>query len=183
MKLNVFNYLTVFAVALCLSSFTTNCQAQSSTVQEKPAAKSETETASATQEETGSQTANEQAAEGSAAKQDSTTEGSATKEESAEGSETKDTEEAAPEPIAINIDSGRVLMSATGTWKKVTPRSRIVQYEIKVPMQGDDERDGRLTIMGAGGSVKPISLVGKASLKNSKNQKPKKKPSLAKKFT
>ena len=56
-------------------------------------------------------------------------------------------------PIVVEVRDGNIRFKASGTWKKVKPRSRIVEFEIKVPKVEGDKNDGRLTIMGAGGSI------------------------------
>jgi hypothetical protein len=57
----------------------------------------------------------------------------------------------------VEVAEGDALVfKAPGSWKKVKPRSFIVEYEIAVPKsdgEADDAKDGRLTIMGARGSV------------------------------
>ena len=53
-------------------------------------------------------------------------------------------------------EGGALMFNAPDAWKKVKPRSFVVEYEIAVPKsegEADDAQDGRLTIMGAGGSV------------------------------
>ncbi|MEL7500258.1 MAG: hypothetical protein AAFN77_21865 [Planctomycetota bacterium] len=56
-------------------------------------------------------------------------------------------------PFDVEIRDGRIVFSASGKWEKVKPRSRIVEFEIKVPKEKGDTKDGRLTIMGAGGTI------------------------------
>lgn len=65
----------------------------------------------------------------------------------------KSDDEKEVEPIVVEVRDGNIRFNASGTWKKVKPRSRIVEFEIKVPKVEGDEKDGRLTIMGAGGSI------------------------------
>jgi hypothetical protein len=48
---------------------------------------------------------------------------------------------------------GALVFKAPSSWKKVKPRSFVVEYEISVPKSEGDAADGRLTIMGAGGNV------------------------------
>ena len=53
-------------------------------------------------------------------------------------------------------EGGALTFNAPDSWKKVKPRSFVVEYEITIPKsagEADDAEDGRLTIMGAGGSV------------------------------
>lgn len=42
---------------------------------------------------------------------------------------------------------------APATWAKKTPKSRIIEVEYEIPAAKGDETPGRLTAMGAGGSV------------------------------
>ena len=60
-------------------------------------------------------------------------------------------------PFKVLVAEDALSFEAPGTWKKVKPRSFIVEYEIAVPKsegEAEDANDGRLTIMGARGSVK-----------------------------
>ena len=57
------------------------------------------------------------------------------------------------EPLAIKVAGGNLAFQATGKWKKVPPRSRMLEAELKIPKIEDDPQDGRLTIMGAGGTI------------------------------
>ena len=50
-------------------------------------------------------------------------------------------------------EGGALKLEAPASWNKVKPRSFVVEYEIAVPKSDGDAADGRLTIMGAGGSV------------------------------
>ena len=63
------------------------------------------------------------------------------------------TEAKAPAPLKFSVADGNLNFTATGNWKSVKPKSRMLEYEIKVPREETDKRDGRLTIMGAGGSI------------------------------
>ena len=69
--------------------------------------------------------------------------------EKAEGSAAKE----AKAPLSFSVADGNLNFTTTGMWESVKPRSRMLEYEIKVPRAEDDKRDGRLTIMGAGGSI------------------------------
>jgi gluconolactonase len=51
------------------------------------------------------------------------------------------------------IGEGKVAFTAAEGWKKVQPKSRIVEAEFEVPAAKEDEAPGRLTAMGAGGDV------------------------------
>ncbi len=57
------------------------------------------------------------------------------------------------DPIAVQVAKGNIHFQASGDWKKVKPRSNMLEFEIKVPKIEGDSKDGRLTIMGAGGSI------------------------------
>lgn len=58
-----------------------------------------------------------------------------------------------PADITFKVAEDSLQMTATGTWKKVTPRSSMLEAEFAIPKLGDDDADGRLTIMGSGGGV------------------------------
>ena len=62
-------------------------------------------------------------------------------------------EEKEPEPLAFKVANGNLMFEATGDWKSVKPKSRMLEFEIEVPKVEGDEANGRLTIMGAGGSI------------------------------
>lgn len=65
----------------------------------------------------------------------------------------KKADEEKVEPMTVQVAEGNIRFKASGTWKSVKPASRIVEFEIKVPKVKGDTKDGRLTIMGAGGSI------------------------------
>ncbi len=48
---------------------------------------------------------------------------------------------------------GKLTTEAPKEWKKQQPRVRIIAYEFSVPAAGEDKKDGRFTIMAAGGSL------------------------------
>lgn len=52
----------------------------------------------------------------------------------------------------VSLAEGKLQMPAPKDWVRKQPRTRIVEHEFAVPSEGDAE-DGRVTIMGAGGSV------------------------------
>ncbi len=53
----------------------------------------------------------------------------------------------------FTVGEGKVAFTAAEGWKKVMPKSRIVEAEFEVPAAKGDELPGRLTAMGAGGDV------------------------------
>jgi len=60
------------------------------------------------------------------------------------------------EGFGVAVADGALNFTAPSTWKKMKPRSPMLAYEIAIPKsegEADDAADGRLTIMGAGGSV------------------------------
>lgn len=59
------------------------------------------------------------------------------------------------ETKAIKLAQGQYSMQAPATWKDVSPKSSMIEVEFRVPMVDGDksEKDGRLTIMAAGGGV------------------------------
>ncbi|HTN74697.1 MAG TPA: hypothetical protein VL096_05600 [Pirellulaceae bacterium] len=50
-------------------------------------------------------------------------------------------------------DEGKLTLQAPKEWTKKKPTTNIVQYEFAIPKAEGDEIDGRVTVMGAGGSV------------------------------
>ena len=79
-------------------------------------------------------------------------------------SETAVSETASDAPVAtekpqklgkpIQLANGYFQLTPPSGWLVKKPATRIVQYEYAVPKVKDDPADGRITIMGAGGSVK-----------------------------
>lgn len=57
------------------------------------------------------------------------------------------------QPFEVKVADDNIVFSAVGPWKAITPRSRMLEAELKIPKVGDDQNDGRLTIMGAGGTI------------------------------
>lgn len=53
----------------------------------------------------------------------------------------------------FSVGDGAVTLTAPAAWLKKQPSSRIVEAEYSVPPAGGDESPGRMTAMGAGGSV------------------------------
>jgi hypothetical protein len=51
------------------------------------------------------------------------------------------------------IADGGFSLSAPEGWKRVQPKSSIVETEFAIPSEGEGEQPGRMTVMGAGGSV------------------------------
>ena len=69
---------------------------------------------------------------------------------------TKDGEVAATnkaQPMELKLAGDKLTFTAPGAWEKVQPRSRILEAELKVPATAEGEKDGRITIMRAGGSI------------------------------
>jgi len=61
--------------------------------------------------------------------------------------------EEAKAPLKFAVADGNLMFETTGDWQSVKPKSRMLEFEIKVPKVEGDETDGRLTVMGAGGSI------------------------------
>src|SRR6266550_2730076 len=53
----------------------------------------------------------------------------------------------------FTIGEGKLALTAPASWTKKEPASRIVEVEFAIPAAKGDETPGRLTAMGAGGSV------------------------------
>lgn len=58
-----------------------------------------------------------------------------------------------PAPVTFTVAQGNIQFTSSGTWEVVQPRSRMLEKELKIARIGKDAQDGRLTIMGAGGSI------------------------------
>lgn len=58
-----------------------------------------------------------------------------------------------PAATPFAIGEGKLALTAPAGWKKVQPKSRIIEAEFEIPAAEGDEAAGRLTAMGAGGSI------------------------------
>ena len=67
-------------------------------------------------------------------------------------------EPAAAQPAAaaetLALADGALRLTVPAGWKVKKPESRIIEHELAVPPAGDDKDPGRVTIMGAGGSIR-----------------------------
>lgn len=60
----------------------------------------------------------------------------------------------AQEASKLELADGKLVMSAPASWKKLQPKSSIVQYEFSAPADAPADQDtARITIMQAGGSI------------------------------
>ncbi len=55
---------------------------------------------------------------------------------------------------AIRLAGGALTMKAPTSWKKKEPRFRIIQYEFAIASSDGKTAPARVTVMGAGGSIK-----------------------------
>jgi hypothetical protein len=53
----------------------------------------------------------------------------------------------------IDLADGKILLTAPEAWVRKTPRVRFIEHEFAVPASKGDTEDGRVTVMGAGGTV------------------------------
>jgi hypothetical protein len=60
----------------------------------------------------------------------------------------------------VSLADGKLTMTAPEGWTKKQPASRIVEAELATPPAKGDETPGRLTAMGAGGSVEENITAG-----------------------
>lgn len=60
---------------------------------------------------------------------------------------------AADEAPAVKLAEGKIVLKSPAAWKKVQPKSNIIEYEFSAPAAEGDPADGRITIMGAGGGI------------------------------
>lgn len=59
----------------------------------------------------------------------------------------------AQDATKFEVSEGKMTFTAPKGWTKKKPASRIVEVEFEAPAAEGDEKGGRLTVMGAGGSV------------------------------
>jgi len=73
----------------------------------------------------------------------------------------------------MGLAEGKLVVTTPEAWKKKTPRSRIIEHEYEVPAVEGDEQAGRMTVMGAGGSIDDNinRWVGQFDLKGGKPKK------------
>lgn len=76
----------------------------------------------------------------------------------AAGNENAGNEKSAPENNTktnhtIDLADGKIVLSAPTDWVRKTPRVRFIDHEFAVPAAKGDTTDGRVTVMGAGGSI------------------------------
>lgn len=57
------------------------------------------------------------------------------------------------DPIKFSVAEDALTMSAPGEWTKVQPRVNFIEAEFSIPKEEGDPKNGRLTVMGAGGSI------------------------------
>jgi hypothetical protein len=60
---------------------------------------------------------------------------------------------AAESERSISLADGKLQLTAPESWERKKPSSNIIEFEFAVPAAKGDENAGRVTIMGAGGSV------------------------------
>lgn len=53
----------------------------------------------------------------------------------------------------IDLADGKILLTAPERWVRKQPRVRFIDHEFAVPASKGDAEDGRVTVMGAGGTV------------------------------
>ena len=73
----------------------------------------------------------------------------------------------------MELADGKLVVTTPESWKKKMPRSRIIEHEYEVPAVEGDEQAGRMTVMGAGGSIEDNigRWVGQFDLKGGKPKK------------
>lgn len=74
-------------------------------------------------------------------------------------------------------DDHAISLVAPASWERKTPRVRFIDYEFAVPAAKGDSQDGRVTIMGAGGSIEAnidrwVGQFSQADGSETKNQVP-----------
>jgi len=56
-------------------------------------------------------------------------------------------------PDSIVLAEGKIQLDVPDGWQSKKPRNRIVEFEFAIPAIEGDDVDGRVTVMGAGGSI------------------------------
>lgn len=59
----------------------------------------------------------------------------------------------AAETQDVVLAEGAVLLKAPGHWQKVQPKINMIEAEFAVPKIGEDDANGRVTMMASGGSI------------------------------
>jgi hypothetical protein len=59
----------------------------------------------------------------------------------------------AEEATKVELSDGKLTLTAPSTWKKVPPKNRVIESEFSVKSAKGDTEPGRVTVMGAGGTV------------------------------
>lgn len=67
--------------------------------------------------------------------------------------EAKPAEAKKAEPQKLELAEGKLELMIPAEWKKVAPKSRIIEFEYAVTPAEGDEQPGRVTVMGAGGDI------------------------------
>ena len=75
------------------------------------------------------------------------------------------------ETTSVAIAGGAFQLDAPAAWKVKQPRSRIVAHEFAVNAADGDKNDGRLTIMGAGGTIEANISRWKGQFKKTTDSK------------
>ncbi|MBI85479.1 MAG: hypothetical protein CMJ81_19980 [Planctomycetaceae bacterium] len=57
------------------------------------------------------------------------------------------------EQVVVALAEDRIQMKVPVSWVRKQPRVKIIELEFSIPKVEDDQRDGRLTMMAAGGSL------------------------------
>jgi hypothetical protein len=77
----------------------------------------------------------------------------------------------------IDLAEGHVVLTPPASWIRKTPKVRFIDYELAVPAEKGGSEDGRVTVMGAGGSIEAnidrwIGQFSQADGSETKNQIP-----------
>jgi hypothetical protein len=65
----------------------------------------------------------------------------------------EDSQAPTPSVQTLNLASDQLQFQVPGSWKKVKPRSRIIDYEFSIPAAKGETQPGRMTITSAGGGI------------------------------
>ena len=142
--LSKFKYSFLFLVCCCLVSLSA-CDPPKTVPSETPVV-----------DEGSSSTQDTEVSESSGAKDESGSGDSGSTDQEAQSSKKTESATEVTNGFDVTVADGALTLKAPATWESVKPRFNMIEAEIKIAKsegEAEDERDGRLTVMGAMGSV------------------------------
>lgn len=83
-----------------------------------------------------------------------------------------DKKEKSDEPFKVATENGAVEFLVIGKWKKVPNKSSMLDVELRIPGKTEKDEAGRLTIMGAGGTVEANIIRWESQFQNADGKSP-----------